>query len=290
MRNGEWGTKAGKHGVQPFAFYSEFRIPNSAFDSLRRYRPHRTARNKLADDGVRRIFDLFWRTDLKDLALVQHGEPVRYLVGAVHVMGDCDRRHSQFFPQLDDELVDRVRRDGVQTRSRLIVQDDLRVHGDGSRKPNPFAHAARQVNGHLVLDYFQPDKRVLLRSDGPDLLVRQFRMRPQAETDILPHRERIEERRHLEQHAELFSQLIQLVLVEIVQDLARHLNLAPIREEQPDDVLDQYAFAAAAASNDGHALALSDGQIHAAEHLKAAEALIQIRDLDHRFGHTSPQE
>jgi len=98
--------------------------------SVRRDRPHRASRNELLHDGVRGALDLIRRADLLDLALVQHGDPVRYLIGAVHVVGDGHRGHAQLLPEIDDQVVDRVRRDRVEPRGRLVVQDDLGVHGD----------------------------------------------------------------------------------------------------------------------------------------------------------------
>src|ERR1700690_2315036 len=96
----------------------------------------------------------------------------------------------------------------------------------------------------------------------------------EREPHILPDRERIKKRGHLEQHPEFLPQLVQAEVIEIVHVLAVHDDPALVREQQADDMLDHHALAAAAAADHGHALALFDGKVHLAEYVKTAEALV----------------
>src|SRR5574341_1573053 len=86
----------------------------SAIESFRRNRPDRAARDELADDGVRGVSDLIGSADLLDLPLVQHGDTVRYLVGALHIVRNGNRCHAELLPKVHDEGIDGVGRDRVQ--------------------------------------------------------------------------------------------------------------------------------------------------------------------------------
>ncbi len=75
--------------------------------------------------------------------------------------------------------------------------------------------------------------------------------------------------------------LEQLPLAHRSDILAIDPHFARVGSEQPDKVLEQDAFAAAAASDDDHALAGVDPEGNAVEHRLAAKTFDKIAHLDH---------
>ncbi len=75
----------------------------------------------------------------------------------------------------------------------------------------------------------------------------------QGEGDVFADGERIEKRAVLEEHAGFLAQRHQLLLVHLGEVLVAEPNLPRIGLHEGDDVLEQHAFAAAAAADDDHA-------------------------------------
>ena len=80
----------------------------------------------------------------------------------------------------------------------------------------------------------------------------------------------------MEEHTELAAHLDELALGKVGDALAIDFHVALVRGHQPDDVPEQHAFAAAAATDDDDGFALVNGQAHPAQHLLLAEALVQL--------------
>ena len=52
--------------------------------------------------------------------------------------------------QIADQPVERGRRDRVETRSRLVEEQDFRIQRQGARQPGSLAHAARELRRKLL--------------------------------------------------------------------------------------------------------------------------------------------
>ena len=101
----------------------------------------------------------------------------------------------------------------------------------------------------------------------------------QREQHVLLDGEGVEERRVLEEHAELRADPVELEVAHRHDVLAVDEDLAAVRLEQPDQVLHQHRLPRARPADDHVDLAALDLQVDAAQHLVLAEALVQAADL-----------
>src|SRR6266851_4541971 len=173
------------------------------------------------------------------------------------------------------------RRWPIRAALRMSCVTATEVTFNRSWQPHPFAHAAGKLGRLFIFDAGQ-FHHVQRLADFPA----HFRLGPppllaQRERDIFLHRQRIEERRALEEHPEFLSDLKELALVHPAQILPIDQNLTPVRRQQADEALEQNALAAAAAADDHDGLAGFDAQAHPVEHPLRAEAFVQLADLDH---------
>src|SRR5208282_2588756 len=90
----------------------------------------------------------------------------------------------------------------------------------------------------------------------------------------------------LEEHAEFAADPEQLAFIEMGDVAALNADLAAVRGEQADEMLEEDAFAAAAGADDDQGLAFLDGEAHALEDAERSEALFQIAHFDHHAGST----
>src|SRR3990170_8691927 len=149
------------------------------------YRPDRTPCNKLLYDRIRRLPDLIRSPHLEYLSLIEHCNPIANLVGADHIMGDGNGRYIDPLLHLDDEIVDGIRHDRVKTGCRLVIKDDLRLHGDRPCQSNPLPHATRKLRRHQILDPFKPYHLQLTPCGLPDLFPGEWGVLHQTESHIL---------------------------------------------------------------------------------------------------------
>ena len=133
----------------------------------------------------------------------------RHLVGdrahRGHVVGDGDRGGAHLGDELADQVVDDPGHDRVEAGGRLVEEDDGRVGGDGAGEADALLHAAGEL-GRVEVGGLgaEPDPAEL----GDRQLAR-LGLRPaaagvaQAEGDVLPDRQAVEQRAALEEHAEV---------------------------------------------------------------------------------------
>lgn len=101
---------------------------------------HRISADDLAQElfytFVGRILEeMIWCTFLNDLSVCHKYHTVRYLSGKSHLVGN-DHHGDIFLCQLDHDIQYFLNRLGIQCRSRLIEEDDLRLRTQGSRYGN----------------------------------------------------------------------------------------------------------------------------------------------------------
>ena len=77
-------------------------------------------------------------------------------------MGDHEDGQAQVVRQVADQLVERRRPNGVQTRRRLVQEQQFRVQRQGPRQADALAHSARQLRRLQVM-------RLRLQADHGDL-------------------------------------------------------------------------------------------------------------------------
>ena len=110
-------------------------------------------------------------------------------------------------------------------------------------------------------------------------------MLAQGEGDILAHRERVEQRGVLEDHAHAGAELRELLPIHGGNVFAVHDHLAAVRLEQSHDVLHQHRLAAPRGTQHDGGGSRQHLQPHSLEHLISTERLPQIADLDYGLRH-----
>src|SRR5690606_29080863 len=214
------------------------------------------------------------------------GDAVGDLAHARHVVGDGKGARAETAHAFDDEAVDDVRHNRVEAGRRLVEKDDLRLGGDRAGEGDPLLHAAGQLR-RPELSYIraEADARQLLERDDLRLRSRHALTLDQAEGDVLPDRQAVEQRAALEEHPELGVHALALARREMHDVLSVDLDRAAIGVNDAEDRLEEHRLAGAGAADDDERLAAPDIEIHPLQHLLAAEALVQIANFDFgRFG------
>ncbi len=90
------------------------------------------------------------RGHLDDHPVQQHC----HVVGNAKDLGNLMAHHDGCKPKLplglDDQVVDGPRQEGIQSRGRLVEQDDLRPHHERARQSRPLPHATAQLGWKLM--------------------------------------------------------------------------------------------------------------------------------------------
>jgi len=104
----------------------------------------------------------------------------------------------------------------------------------------------------------------------------------QAERDIFPHRQAIEQGSTLEQHAEFVHHLFAFAPGERRNFLVIDFYAAGIRLENTQNTFQKHRLAGAGTANDHDRLTDTDIEVNAAEDMFGSEALGETADLDLR--------
>ncbi len=92
---------------------------------------------------------------IKQVSLIQYGEPVADPPGAVYVVRHHKDRHSFFALLTQQQLVDFRRGYSIEAAAGLVGQKHLRFEHERPCEPRSLSHSARQVGGQLALVAFQ---------------------------------------------------------------------------------------------------------------------------------------
>src|SRR6185503_1262448 len=136
------------------------------------------------------------------------------------------------------------------------------------------AHPARELRGHESLASLEPHHGQHLGHARRDVLLRQHAMLAKREGDVVADRQRVEERALLEEHAHAPANRYEAVFVEGLEPCALNLDAALVGTEEPVQVLQQDALAAAAAAEQHERLARQHVERHATQHRLRAERLL----------------
>ena len=135
------------------------------------------------------LLDAIGRAVVEDLRLVgpqprqgiKHHHAVGHLLRRAHVVGHHHAGDRVLAARAEDQLVDHVAHDRVQPGRGLVVEDDLRLQGQGPGQSHPFSHAAGKLGRLLAQDVL---RQAHLGQPGqdhpPDLLRRLAGVLPQG--------------------------------------------------------------------------------------------------------------
>ena len=97
----------------------------------------------------------------------------------------------------DQQLVDLVRRDRIEPRTRLVNEENVRIQRHRARESSPLLHPARQLGRHLLVCVGEADRGQLLPRAVADLPARQTCVPAERELDVFADTHRVEQRRVL---------------------------------------------------------------------------------------------
>jgi hypothetical protein len=93
---------------------------------------------------MRILHDSFKRID-NDFFIDQHGDAIAGGHDSVQVVGNHHYREVQAFLQVAHEMIERRRRNRIESRSRLIQEQNRRIEHQRARQSCALDHAAGQL-------------------------------------------------------------------------------------------------------------------------------------------------
>ena len=153
---------------------------------------------------------------------------------------------------------------------------------------DPFLHAARKFRRMKIADFgAQADLGQLGGDNLPGLGAVHSFFGEQAEGHVLPHRQGVEQRRALEQHAELAINALARLGAGAHHFFVIDMDAARVRVEQTQDALEHDRFSDSRAANHDHRFADPDVKVEAIQNDFGSEGLVDApeRDLGRVFGH-----
>ena len=192
--------------------------------------------------------------------------------------------------RLQDQLVDHVTHDRIETGRRFVIKHDLRVQGQGPGQSNPLFHSAGKLGRFLrFLSRRQahfaeplPDALGNLRFAEPFLLA-------QAKGDVVEDRHAVEQGGPLKQKAEAQPLLASVRGRADRSGPCLKGDSAGRGPQKPDDQLEHHRFAAAAFADHGQRLPPRNGQVDAGQHTLAAELHADFFQFDQGVRGVKPQ-
>src|SRR5258708_23416365 len=213
------------------------------------------------------------RSDGDDLAVRQRRDAVADGIQAGEVMGDHEHRQPQCFLQCLDQDIEFARRNGIQTRGRLVEKHDRGIERERAGQRHAFGHAARQFGRKLVaILRYQPDHFELGGSDFVHQFGRHHQIFAQWKLDVLSNREGRKQRSLLEQNAPSPRSTLGAAIIGVADRSAHHLDCPALPWNEPDDGSHQDRLAAAGSADQTEDLAPSDIQRQLVDHDMPAEA------------------
>ena len=156
------------------------------------------------------VADFLGRTHGHDLAAVEQNDAVGDQERAGELMSHHYHGHGVGLFEVQDQVVDAGRGDGVEARGGFVEEQDLRIHGHGAGEGGAFAHASAELRGVVVLEaaeahLFQLDADHHLDGGGFQGGVFQ-----QGQRDVLAHQQGADQRSALKRQADFLADGIHL--------------------------------------------------------------------------------
>ena len=227
---------------------------------------------------LRPVVDLFRRADLLDLALVHHHHAVGDFQRFFLVVGDENRGDVDFLMQRPQPLPQFLAHLRIQRAERFVEQQDARLDGEGARKRDALALAARELARIAVgepAELHEVEQFVDTFGDGGLVRPHRARLDAQAECDILEHVHVAEQRVVLEDEADMA-----LAGAARQRILAVEADAAGVRPFEAGDDAQKCRLAGAGRSQQRQQLAAFDPEVDIVERREVAEALDDIADFN----------
>jgi hypothetical protein len=175
-------------------------------------RPDARPVEELFDRGLFAREQDFAGAEHDELAAEQHADVVRHGPREVDVVRDDQDRGVDLRVEVDEQLGDVGRAHGVEAGVGLVDQDDLGVQHQRAGQACALAHTAGDLTGEFPLRARETDHVHLAEHDLPDFGLAFLRVLTQRERDVVVQVHGAEQGTVLEQHAEQFAGLVELVL------------------------------------------------------------------------------
>ncbi len=83
---------------------------------------------------------------------IKHHHPVGHLAHGLHIVRDDDAGDRPQPACLQDQIIDYIRHDRIETGGRFVIEHHFRLERERSRQSHPLFHPARQFRRHLRPD------------------------------------------------------------------------------------------------------------------------------------------
>src|SRR5262249_19612468 len=170
--------------------------------------------------------------------------------------------------------------DGIEVGGRFVVEDQLRIDGEGARDGGTLTHAARDLGGGLALDTAQLHPLEGAAHRGRDLLRGRLPVLAEAQGHALRHGQRAEQGGALEDHGDAERLLARGDREVALERDAADGDRPRVRPLEADDLSQQDRLSLAALAQDREQLAGVNLEIDAGEDLLGAVALVDAVEHD----------
>jgi hypothetical protein len=136
----------------------------------------------------------------KHFALVQNHHVIRDGEEAFQIVADHHDGHGEGGLELQDELVQVRRGDGIEPRGGLVAQQDGRIQGHGPGQPGPLAHTPGKLPGKILNERFEAHQTQLHAHHLLDHVLVEGGVLAKRQGHVLPKGQRPQKRPVLEQH------------------------------------------------------------------------------------------
>src|SRR5215475_6582529 len=202
-----------------------------------------------------------------------------------HAVCNKHTRNLLGIAQCNDQFIDLLRCNGIESRRRFIVQHNAGFADQSACKCNAPFHASGEFARHFVDGLNEADESENLAHPLFYLTFIGVQF-VQPVCNILTNRQRIEERRLLEHHSDFLSDTSELALVHFGDVFAFNENLSFIRFVEAHDELENCGLARPACTDDDFRFASVNVERHAVQHrFIAGVVLDDVSHLKYRFHH-----
>ena len=188
---------------------------------------------------------------------------------AQQIMRNHDDRGPALPAERDGQVVDLLRAHGIEAGGRLVADEQLRIEREGPGEGGALLHATAQLarifpgmGGQSHGAQLHQHRLVQQLTVAGDLRM----MLLEGQRHILRHREALEQRTGLEEHAHLPHELLALAFRKAVDVFAKDVHGARGRLLHTDEDVQQRALPAAGAAEDREDVAGEDIEAHPVEH------------------------
>src|SRR4030042_331408 len=205
-------------------------------------------------------------------------------------MADENRCETELPLVLSDHAQDGIPANDVLARGGFIKKHHLWIDHQGSAQCHSLLHASREF-GRVFLGHI---RKFHLFYSGPHPLLNGLLAEmgglPKRQGNIFKNRHRVKEGVILEHVTDLAEVPIPLALAHFLNRLTSEKGGAIIGCQQPDNVLEEHALAAATLPNDGADLPLIDRQVNLIEDHMVVKPLAHFLEFNQWIFHRSSQK